>query len=172
MPNEEATTSPKQSAKEKGYPVCLPEASELNDYQKKFLIEHYRKCNALWRHWTPTIWSIPSVAAAINAGAYAVIFDSSRDLEPSVRIAVLGLLLFLNLALTLGIWKHRYMQKVYGERILVMDEKYALVERIPFSKPQAAISGSFFYFMAMVAISSINLMLFVTWILYFMRNMV
>ena len=87
----------------KEFSVDSKQFNELKADQREFLIEHYRRCEAFWRHWTPTIWSIPSVAAAINIGAYSFVFDSSKNLSCSVKIIALCILVLLNSFLTVGV---------------------------------------------------------------------
>jgi len=87
------------------FPGNLEPFNELETQQREFLIEHYKRCEAFWRHWTPTIWSIPSVAAAINITSYSFVFDSSKNLDYSIKIIALFILLLLNIALTIGACK-------------------------------------------------------------------
>ena len=142
------------------FPGNLKPLGELESNQKELLIEHYRRCGAFWRHWTTTIWSIPSIVAVINVAAYSLIFDTSRSLDTHIKTIVLGVLVFLNLTVTLGVWKHRYLQRVFGERILDL-EKYASIPTIEFGGVQRKISASKFYVMLMVGISIVSLVLLI-----------
>ena len=54
----------------KEFPGDLKPFNELETMQRESLIEHYKRCEVFWRHWTPNIWSLPSVAVAVNIGAY------------------------------------------------------------------------------------------------------
>ena len=143
----------------KKFPGDLKPFDELESNQKEFLIEHYKRCEAFWRHWTPTLWSLPSIAAAINVGAYSLIFDSSKNLETITKVIVLFILASLNLSLMIGVWKHRYLQKVFGDRILAIEE-YASIPTIEFTELQKIISGSLVYVICMLVIFTISLILF------------
>ena len=129
--------------------------NELSAVQKEFLIEHYRRCEAFWRHWTATIWSLPSVASAINIGVYTLLFSVGKDIKDSLQVLILIVLVLLNTALTIGIWKHRYMQQEFGKRILDIEE-YSGIQIIEFSTIQRKISGSLAYVIVMLLISLIS----------------
>ena len=142
----------------KKFPDDLKPFDELESNQKEFLIEHYKRCEAFWRHWTPTLWSLPSIAAVINVGAYSLIFDSSKNLETTAKVIVLFILASLNLTLMIGVWKHGYLQKVFGDRILAI-EKYASIPTIEFTGLQKMISAHRVYFICMLIIFIISLIL-------------
>jgi hypothetical protein len=36
---------------------------QLEGLERTALLEHYRRCQRFWTHWTPTIWSLPSIAS-------------------------------------------------------------------------------------------------------------
>lgn len=131
---------------------------ELKSDQKEFLIEHYKRCEAFWRHWTPTLWSLPSIAAAINVGTYSLIFDSSKNLGSITKVIVLFILAFLNFTLMIGVWKHVYLQKVFGDRILAIEE-YTSIPTIKFAGLQKIISASQVYVICMLIIFTISLIL-------------
>lgn len=125
---------------------------EIKKAKKELLIEHFKRCDEMWRHFTPTIWSIPSVAAAINIGAYSLLFDKSKIISPLPRILILVILFCINLVLTVGSWKHRYMQRRFGDRLMDIEEK-AGISVIEFKK---MISGSLFYVILMVILTIIS----------------
>jgi hypothetical protein len=138
------------------FPGNLPPFKQLNASQKQFLFEHYRRCEAFWRHWTHTIWSIPSVSAAINIGAYAFLFGSQKPITTNLQILALFILVLLNGILTVGLYRHRHMQQQFGKRILAI-EKYA---GIPIIKLSETVKGSLIYLIAMIIISLISFGLF------------
>lgn len=126
----------------------------LEPEERQFLFEHYKRCEQFWRHWTTTIWSIPSVASAINIAAYMLVF--TKNLEVSGKIIASGVLLLLNLALTLGLWKHQNMQKRFGDQIISIEE-YASVPVIDLGRVQKYWSGSWAYVLAMIFITVTSL---------------
>jgi hypothetical protein len=134
------------------FPGNLPPFNQLSVTQRQFLIEHYRRCEAFWRHWTHTIWSIPSVSAAINIGAYALLFGSQRPIAVKSQILVLFILFLLNGILTVGLYRHRHMQQQFGKRILAIEE-YA---GIPIIRLSETVKGSLIYLIAMIIISLIS----------------
>jgi len=136
----------------------LKPLNQLSPYEKEFLIEHYRRCEAFWRHWTPTLWSLPSVAAAINIGAYSLIFG--KEIESFIKVIALGILVVLNCALTVGVWKNRYLQKEFGKRLVAL-ENYASLPTIEFSSLQKSISASLLYGVVMLVIFIVSLVLFI-----------
>lgn len=142
------------------FPGDLKTFNELKTKQKEFLIEHYRRCEAFWRHWTVTIWSLPSVAAAINIGAYTLLFGPGKDIIPSLQAIILGILVLLNVALTVGIWKHRCYQQAYGNQIDTL-ESYFGIKSVKLSGLAGKISASLLYVIAMIVISIISLGLLV-----------
>ena len=144
----------------KKFPGDLKRIDELESNQKDFLIEHYKRTEAFWRHWTPTLWSIPSIAAAINIGAYSLIFDSSKNLEAPIKVIVLIILVSLNFALTIGAWKHRYMQKEFGDRLQDI-KKYALIPPVELTTIQKKISASRIYVIVMLIILIISVFLLI-----------
>lgn len=148
----------------KKFPDDLKPFDELNSNQKEFLIEHYKRCGAFWMHWTSTIWSLPSIAAAINVGTYSLIFDTGRELETIIKVTILFILVVLNFALMIGVWKHKYLQKVFGERILDL-ERYASIPTIEFTKLQNKISAGLFYLIAILIIFISSLLIFI-WMLH------
>ncbi len=143
------------------FPGNLKPFNELEDSRREFLIEHYKRCEAFWRHWTTTIWSIPSVAAAINVGAYTLLFGPGKDIIMSLQAVILSILILLNVAVTIGVYRHRYMQKEFGDRILAI-EKYFEIPTIKLR----GFSGSLVYFIVMVVISLISFSLFMCKIIY------
>ena len=129
--------------------------NQLSAVQKEFLIEHYRKCEAFWRHWTVTIWSLPSVAAAINIGAYTLLFSHSKDIISSLQAVILGILVLLNVALTVGIWKHRCYQRAYTNQLDIL-ECYFGIKSVKLSGLAGKLSASLLYVIVMIAISLIS----------------
>ncbi len=127
------------------------------EVDKDLLIEHYKRTEAFWRHWTPTIWSIPTVTSAINFGAYSLVFNKSFQLEDNIEILVFSILLFLNLALTIGLFKHRDLQKKFGKRLMEI-EKVFLIESINLkTNTIGRINSSIYYCIAMILIFIANL---------------
>ena len=135
------------------FPGDLKPFNEITPARREFLIEHYRRCEAFWRHWTPTIWSIPSVATAINVGAYTLLFGPGKEAPLQIQILVLLILLLLNSALTVGVYRHRHMQQQFGKRILAIERYF----EFPIVKLSQTIRGSLIYFFVMVVISLISL---------------
>ena len=128
-----------------------PQFSELSTEQRQILIEHYKRCSEFWRHWTPTIWSLPSVAAAINIGAYSVLFDMSKGVSMTIKVLALVILVILNMALTFGVWKHRGMQIAFGDRLQAI-ERYGGIVVIELTGWQKKISASWLYVWAAGAV--------------------
>jgi hypothetical protein len=133
----------------------LGKYADLPESTREALWEHYRRCDQFWRHWTPTIWSMPSVASAINVGAYAFIQEKG-----AYRLAVLGVVSLLNLTVAFGLWKHRYMQRTFGARMLDI-ERYAGIPIIEFSRVHRRISGSWVYVLTMLLLTALSISLFV-----------
>jgi hypothetical protein len=130
---------------------------KIGNVDREYVVEHYRRCEAFWRHWTPTIWSLPSVAAAINVGAYTLIFGVTKgSIDPRVRLGAIVILCFLNLALTIGVSRHRHMQMKFGDRIRLIEEGHFGIPWIKFDPIHEAFSGSGFYVLAMLAISAVS----------------
>ncbi len=127
---------------------------ELEDKERQPFFKHYDRCEKFWRHWTTTIWSIPSVASAINIGAYTLIFTS--DMTDKEKIILAGILSLLNLALTLGLWKHQNMQKKFGQQIIDAED-YASIPVIDYGNFIKHWSGSWAYVLAMIFITLISL---------------
>lgn len=134
--------------------------TQLDETKKKCLFDYYNRCKEFWIHWTPTIWSLPSVAAAINIGAYSFLFDTTKNVQNDIKLYALIILSLLNLALTIGVWKHRYMQKVFGDKLIEI-EKYFSLKTIEFSTTQKFISGSLFYCITSFAILLISFILLI-----------
>jgi len=120
------------------------EFTALSGDQREILLAHYKRCDEMWRHWTPTIWSVPSVAAAINVGAYAFLFDDTKHILTGARILSLAILVVLNLALTVGVWKHRGLQKTFGGRLVAI-ERFAGISVVEFEPLQKQLSASALY---------------------------
>lgn len=120
------------------------EFTQLTRLQRETLLEHYHRCSQFWMHWTTTIWSLPTVASAINIGVYSLVFGTA--VSAGGRIIALGVLALLNLILTLGLWKHQNMQKKFGDRIKGI-EKYASIKVLKLGQQW---SGSTAYLLAMI----------------------
>ncbi len=127
------------------------EFTKLEDSQRAALFEHYRRCGEFWRHWTTTIWSIPSVASGINIGAYVAVFTTHIPKEG--KILAFGILSLLNLILTLGLWKHQSLQKKFGDRIMAIEEYASIALIDPPIEGKPSWSGSTAYVIAMVFIT-------------------
>ena len=128
-----------------------------NKVDKDLLIEHYKRIEAFWRHWTPTIWSIPTVASTINFGAYSLVFNNSFKIEDNVGILVFLILLFLNLALTMGILKHRDMQKKFGNRLIEIERVFSIEPINLKTNTIGRINSSVYYSIVMIIIFIANL---------------
>jgi hypothetical protein len=141
---------------EKTFPGDLPPYDQLNVNQKDFLTEHYKRCQAFWIHWTSTIWSIPTVISTINIGAYIAIFGLENSISSPYKAVILLLLVFLNIALTIGVYRHSYMQHKFGDQMIAI-EKYYKIPIITLNK----FSGSCVYviLMCLVTIISISFLL-------------
>jgi hypothetical protein len=135
----------------------LPKPAELDSKQWALLLEHYKRCEAFWRHWTASIWSVPSVAAAVNIGVYSVIFDSTKHYSHPAKLFCFLLLLFLNAALTVGLWRHKYLQDCFGKRILAIEEYLS----IPIVDINQKVRASLVYCMLMVFLCLASLVLLV-----------
>ena len=125
----------------------------LNSEYNKFVSEHYERVYTFWTHWTNTIWSMPSVATAINFGGFYVIFNGDNNVSVYFKIAVLVILLVLNIALTKGMKSHLFMQRHFGSRILEIERANG-IPIIDFRNPRG---GEFFNF-AMYVIIIINIL--------------
>ena len=126
--------------------------NELDDAQRNFLIEHYKRCQAFWMHWTTTIWSVPSVAATINIGAYTLLYGPAKDIDTPYKAVILIVLVLLNIGLTIGACKHSYMQHQFGNRIVDI-EKYFNIQKVKLQN----FSGSYVYVAVMAIITIINI---------------
>ena len=134
----------------------LPPFRDLDEGRRGFLTTYYKECGAMWRHWTRTIWSIPSIASAINLTIYGAFFGVDWDLPASARPILLFILTSLNGVLTLGLWRHRGAQNAYGKRLREV-EAYAGIPEIPPHPRQRGIHASAVYVALMITLSLISL---------------
>jgi hypothetical protein len=137
------------------------EFGKLKDHEKEFLLEHYRRLQKFWMHWTTTIWSIPSVASGINIGFYAYFFVKSGEGLTHINSLMLLILVALNFALTIGALKHIYMQHRFGQRIKAIEE-FAGIRFIKFEGLQDRFfSGSFWYVILLLGLYALSSMFLV-----------
>jgi len=126
---------------------------------RDFLIEHYKRAESFVRHWTPTIWSVPSVAFVINLGTYSTIFDIGKSFECLSLVTILVILILLNIALTVGVHKHNQGQKAFGNRLMEIERKVMNIE--PIKIPRGPGSAANFYVFAMIFMTCISLVVLV-----------
>lgn len=97
---------------------------ELNDKneKKEIILEHYKRCKEYCLSYNNTIWSMPSIAIAINVGTYYAMFDDNKAIQNEIVLISLIILIILNISLTLGIFKHYHFQQNFGKRILEIEK--------------------------------------------------
>ena len=122
---------------------------------RDFLIEHYKRTESFWRHWTPTIWSVPSIAFLINIGTYSVIFDENKNFELGSFLLIIGILILLNVTLTIGVYMHMVQQKAFGQRLVKIEKELMNINSVPLPKG----SASKFYVLAMVIMAFLSVLL-------------
>ncbi len=125
--------------------------------EKEALFEHYKRTEAFWRHWTSTIWSMPTVASVLNIGAYTLILSVEVGLEDYQKILVLFLLLILNISLSVGLSKHIYLQKRFGKRLLSIEKAWKIKVIKTRTNCIGRFPGSYLYIVAMILICIINI---------------
>ncbi len=139
--------------------VSSPTNAAVTTGAPNMAVEQYRRYGAFWMHWTPTIWSIPSLAVLVNFGAYYYLLlkDVPAPKDPVrdwVRVVAAVVLIMLNLAITLGLFKHRNMQRAFGDRLLEI-EKAAGLKKADFSKEIPSASEAYGYLMIAITAASI-----------------
>jgi len=141
-----------------GFPGGLPSVDALNENQKQFLLEHYKRCEASWRSLTTIIWSAPPIAAAINFSVYSLVNLFRHQFDNEIRAIFLGLLFVLNVVLTMGVWKFTDIQDQFGRRLLAI-ERWCGIPVVRF-KTEGLFRARHFYLLVMVGISVVSLALF------------
>ena len=145
------------------FPGSLPSVDELNENQKQFLLEHYKRCEASWRSLTTIIWSAPSIAAAINFAVYSLVNLFRHQFDDEIRAIFLGLLFVLNVVLTIGVWKYTDIQVQFGRRLLAI-ERYWGIPVVRF-KTEGLFRARRFYLLLMVGMVVVSFALFlVEWL--------
>jgi hypothetical protein len=133
-----------------------PEFSKLSSEQRDFLLRHYERCAADWRHWTPGIWSVPSLEAAINVGAYSLIYNNAIQLPNQIRVLALVVLVLLNFAVFVGLWKHRATQAAAGDRMREIEE-FSGITPVLLKGRRGKIRASLFYQIVTLAVLIISI---------------
>jgi hypothetical protein len=132
------------------------------DKVDSLILEHYKRCKDFCLSYNTTIWSMPSVATAINVGTYYALFDMNKKLESYIVLLTLFILTLLNIALTIGITRHLHFQRQFGKRIMEIERQNGLpLVELDNGNRVTKIKAGGIYIFAMVIISLVSCCLFV-----------